>query len=68
MILAPFIDALIDKLSTKPLLMSLIIIEIVTACMLLSIAPNLLVLVFIRIGVGSAYFQQEFIVCSLRQN
>ncbi|MDR2342358.1 MAG: MFS transporter [Campylobacteraceae bacterium] len=64
MILAPFTGVLIDKLPTKPLMITLIIIEIITVCMLLMIDSLeliwlLLMLVFVRMGVGSAYFQTE---------
>ena len=64
MLLAPFSGAIIDKVDTKRLMLSLTIIEIVTVFFLLFIDSLemlwwLLALIFIRMGVGSIYFQTE---------
>jgi MFS family permease len=64
MLLAPFSGAIIDKVDTKTLMLVLTLIEIVTVFGLLFIDSLdalwwLLALIFIRMGVGSAYFQTE---------
>ncbi|MFV0480597.1 MAG: MFS transporter [Campylobacteraceae bacterium] len=64
MILAPFSGVIVDKVPTKPLMITLLFIEIITVLMLLLITSLewiwlLLILVFIRMGVGSTYFQTE---------
>jgi len=64
MLLAPFSGAIIDKVDTKRLMLGLTIIEIVTVFFLLFIDSLemlwwLLALIFIRMGVGSIYFQTE---------
>ena len=64
MLLAPFSGALIDKIDTKKFMLLLSIIEIVTVFFLifidsLEVIWFLLLLVFIRMGAGSIYFQTE---------
>ncbi len=64
MLLAPFSGALIDKIDTKKFMLALTIIEIVTVFFLIFIDSLnaiwfLLVLIFIRMGAGSIYFQTE---------
>lgn len=64
MLLAPFSGAMIDKFDTKTLMIVLTLIEITTVAGLLFIDSLkmlgwLLALIFIRMGVGSIYFQTE---------
>lgn len=64
MLLAPFSGALIDKIDTKKFMLFLTLIEIVTVFFLIFIDSLnaiwfLLLLVFIRMGAGSIYFQTE---------
>lgn len=64
MLLAPFSGALIDKIDTKKFMLLLTLIEIVTVFFLIFIDSLnaiwfLLLLVFIRMGAGSIYFQTE---------
>lgn len=64
MLLAPFSGALIDKIDTKKFMLLLTLIEIVTVFFLIFIDSLnaiwfLLMLVFIRMGAGSIYFQTE---------
>ncbi len=64
MLLAPFSGAIIDKVNTKTFMLTLTAIEIVTVFGLLFIDSLnalwwLLALIFIRMGVGSIYFQTE---------
>lgn len=64
MLLAPFSGALIDKIDTKKFMLSLTLIEIVTVFFLIFIDSLnaiwfLLLLIFIRMGAGSIYFQTE---------
>ena len=64
MILAPFSGAIIDKVDTKKFMLFLTLIEIVTVFFLifidsLSVIWFLLLLIFIRMGTGSIYFQTE---------
>ncbi|MDD4506713.1 MAG: MFS transporter, partial [Sulfurospirillaceae bacterium] len=64
MLLAPFSGALIDKIDTKKFMLFLTLIEIVTVFFLifidsLNVIWFLLMLVFIRMGAGSIYFQTE---------
>lgn len=62
-LLAPFSGILVDKFPPKPMFIAIMIIEIVSVLMLLFITLELLwllfVLVFLRMGVGSIYFQVE---------
>ncbi|MGH1601346.1 MFS transporter [Campylobacter majalis] len=62
--LAPFSGVLIDKLNPKPMLITMIAIECITVLMLLfidslSLLWLLLVLIFVRMGIGGVYFQAE---------
>ncbi|AQW81003.1 MFS transporter [Campylobacter pinnipediorum] len=62
--LAPFSGVFIDKFSPKPMLVIMLIIEAISALMLLFINTLdllwlLLILIFIRMGVGGVYFQVE---------
>ncbi|MBV5278585.1 MAG: MFS transporter [Campylobacteraceae bacterium] len=64
MILAPFSGAIIDKVDTKKFMLFLTLIEIVTVFFLIFITSLsaiwfLLLLIFIRMGTGSIYFQTE---------
>lgn len=64
MLLAPFSGAIIDKVDTKKFMLFLTLIEIVTVFMLIFIDSLdavwiLLLLIFIRMGAGSIYFQTE---------
>lgn len=64
MLLAPFSGALIDKMDTKKFMLLLTLIEIVTVFFLIFIDSLdflwlLLMLIFIRMGTGSIYFQTE---------
>jgi MFS family permease len=64
MILAPFSGVLIDKLPTKPFMVTLFVIEIATVLVLLLIDSLdlvwlLFIMIFIRMGAGSTYFQTE---------
>lgn len=64
MLLAPFSGALIDKIETKKFMLLLTLIEIVTVFFLIFINSLdflwlLLMLIFIRMGTGSIYFQTE---------
>ncbi|ASM34671.1 major facilitator transporter [Campylobacter sputorum subsp. bubulus] len=63
-ILAPFSGILVDKFSPKPMLVTMMIIETITIIMLLFIDSLdmlwlLLVIIFVRMGVGGIYFQVE---------
>lgn len=64
MLLAPFSGAIIDKVDTKKFMLLLTLIEIVTVFFLIFIDSLeaiwfLLLLIFIRMGTGSIYFQTE---------
>lgn len=64
MLLAPFSGAIIDKVDTKTLMLTLTMIEILTVFGLLFVDSLdalwwLLALIFVRMGVGSTYFQTE---------
>jgi len=64
MLLAPFSGAMIDKVKTKTFMLTLTAIEIFTVFGLIFIDSLnalwwLLALIFIRMGVGSIYFQTE---------
>lgn len=64
MILAPFSGAIIDKVDTKKFMLFLTLIEIATVFFLIFITSLsaiwfLLLLIFIRMGTGSIYFQTE---------
>ena len=64
MLLAPISGAIIDRIDTKKFMLWLMAIEIVTVFFLLFIDSLeyiwvLLALIFIRMGVGSIYFQTE---------
>ncbi|MDL0087834.1 MFS transporter [Campylobacter gastrosuis] len=63
-ILAPFSGILIDKFSPKPMLLTMTLVEAISVLMLLfidslSLLWLLLTLIFIRMGVGTIYFQAE---------
>lgn len=63
MLLAPISGAIIDRIDTKKFMLWLMAIEIVTVFLLfidsLEYIWVLLALIFIRMGVGSIYFQTE---------
>lgn len=64
MFTAPFAGVIIDKLSTKPLMLALLAFESISVLMLLFVNSLdmlwfLFVLIFIRMGAGSTYFQTE---------
>lgn len=63
-LLAPFSGILVDKFSPKPMLVIMMIIETITIFMLIFINSIdmlwlLLIIIFIRMGVGGIYFQVE---------
>lgn len=64
MLLAPFSGAIIDRIDTKKFMLFLTVVEIVTVFWLMFIHSLddlwiLLMLIFIRMGIGSIYFQTE---------
>lgn len=64
MLMAPFSGSMIDKLETKPFMLTLIAIEVVTVFFMIFIDSLdmlwiILALIFLRMGAGSIYFQAE---------